>query len=112
MGKIRIGDALDYIMATTAEERSRIVSEFLRDMNTLAQSAINIFEKNKLALALYDIGFEFRVVDYSDDTEIIGIKHGFPSNGIPLTKVMLELIKGENDGMEQSGTSQNESQTE
>jgi hypothetical protein len=112
MSKIMVGDVLDYIGNTSPEERNKVVSEFLRDMNTLAQSAINIFEKNKLALALYDIGFEFRVVDYSDNIEIIGIKHGFPTNGIPLSKFLLGMIKGESDGMEQSGTSQNESQTE
>lgn len=112
MGKIIIGDVLDYIGNTTPEERNKVVSEFLRDMNTLAQSAINLFEKNKIALTLFDIGFEFRVVDYSDNSEIIGIKHGFPANGVPLTKFILGLVKGEDDGMEQSGSSQNESQTE
>lgn len=112
MSKLIISDVLNYIENTTVDERIKIVEEFLRDMNTLAQSAINLFEKNKIALSLYDIAFEFRVIDISDNSEILHVKHGFPSNGIPLTQFLLGLAEGESNGMEQSGTSQDESQTE
>ena len=107
-----ISEVLDYIANTTAEERTETVSEFLNAMNSLAQSAINLFEKDKIALTLHDIAIEFKVVDYAENRNIILLRHGFPANGMPLTQFLIKLAKEKEDGMEQSGTSQDETQTE
>ena len=109
---LKIGDVIDYIQHTTADERSKIVDDFLTDMATLAQSVINLFEKNRICLSLFDIGIVFKVVDYTENTEIISLKHGFPVNGIPLTRFILNTFMEKENGLEESGSSENEDKTE